>query len=88
MNVAAGSMSATVGSGSLALTTAAGATSITSSLSNNFTAGTMNSLLSPINQIGITTIGCCVAGVPGPIAPSIDYITGQPILGISTILVG
>lgn len=88
LNVGAGSLSATVGAGALALTASAGPVSITSSLTNSFTAGIMNILNAPINKIGVAVVGFGVAGVPGPPSPHIDYLTGIPILGISTFIVG
>jgi hypothetical protein len=88
ISVGAGSLAASVGAGSLALIASGGPVSVNSSLSNSFTAGVSNQLLAPLNQIGAVPIGACVAGIPGPVAPYIDYITGQPAIGISTILVG
>jgi hypothetical protein len=88
INVGAGSFSATVGAGALSLTAGGGPVSVTSSLTNTFTAGTMNMLTAPVNKIGATTVGFGVAGIPGPPAPHRDYITGLPIMGIPTLFVG
>jgi hypothetical protein len=88
VNVGAGSFSATVGTGALSLTAGAGPISIISSLTNNLTAGVMNMLTAPMNKIGITSVGCAVAGIPGPPAPYLDPITGLPAMGIPTILIG
>jgi hypothetical protein len=88
MSVGVGSMSATVGAGALSLTASGGPLSVTSSLTNTITGGTMNSLIAPINKIGATTVGFCVAGIPGPPGPYLDPITGMPAFGLPTIPVG
>jgi len=87
-SVAAGAWSATVGSGSLALSCGAGPISMTSSLTNTLTAGVMNSLSASLNKIGIPAVGFAVAGVPGPPGPHLDFVTGLPIFGLPTIIVG
>ncbi len=86
--VGAGSFSATVGSGPLALSASAGPISLSSSTINTVSAATMNTFTAPVTKIGSLVVGCCVAGIPGPGGPHLDYITGLPILGVPTILVG
>jgi hypothetical protein len=44
--------------------------------------------MSPITKIGMTVVGCVVTGVPGPPTPAIDYLTGLPLLGMPTVLIG
>ncbi len=96
-SVAAGSMSNTVGAGvysvnvtagSISLNCAAGPVSLNSSLTNTITAGVSNIIKAPFTQIGLTAVGFAVAGVPGPPAPALDYLTGLPLLGIPTINIG
>lgn len=86
--VGAGSMSATVGAGSLSLTCGGGPVSITSGLINSITAATMNVLTAPFHKIGASVAGFCMAGIPGPPGPMIDYLLGIPHLGIPTIIIG
>lgn len=86
--VGAGNLTATVGAGNLALTAAAGAATYTAGITNSFIAAAVNNLLAPVTKIGVSTVGAAVAGVPGPPSPHIDYVTGLPILGIPTILIG
>lgn len=86
--VGAGSFSATVGAGALSLTAAGGPVSITSGLMNSITAATMNVLTAPFHKIGASVAGFCMAGIPGPPGPMIDYLLGIPHLGIPTIIIG
>lgn len=86
--VGAGSWSATVGAGALSLTAAGGPVSITSGLMNSITAATMNVLTAPFHKIGASVAGFCMAGIPGPPGPMIDYLLGIPHLGIPTIIIG
>jgi hypothetical protein len=86
--VGAGSFSATVGAGALSLTAAGGPVSITSGLINSITAATMNVLTAPMHKIGASVAGFCMAGIPGPPGPMIDYLLGIPHLGIPTIIIG
>ena len=88
MTVGAGSFSATVGAGALSLTAAGGPVSITSGLMNSITAATMNVLTAPFHKIGASVAGFCMAGIPGPPGPMIDYLLGIPHLGIPTIIIG
>lgn len=88
MTVGVGSMSATVGSGALTLTCAAGPATLASALVTSVLSTTMNNLSAPFTKIGATTVGFAVAGVPGPPAPHLDYITGIPILGVPTVAIG
>lgn len=85
---ATGTLSATVGAGSLSLSCGGGPVSITSGLINSITAATMNVISAPFNKIGAATVGFAVAGIPGPGAPHIDYLTGIPILGVPTLAIG
>jgi len=88
MSVGAGNLAATVGVGNLALTASAGALALTSSLSASLTAGVNASINAPTTKIGLIIVGGAVAGIPGPPAPHLDYITGLPILGLPTITLG
>jgi hypothetical protein len=88
VSVGAGSFSATVGAGPLALSAAAGPLSLNSSTTNTVTAAVMNIFTAPVTKIGAVVVGCGVAGIPGPPGPHIDYITGLPIFGVPTLLVG
>ena len=88
MSVGAGNMSATVGAGNLSLTAGAGATTLFSGVSTTVGSTVITNIMSPITKIGLTTVGCVVAGIPGPPGPHIDYLTGLPLLGIPTVLIG
>ncbi len=88
LTVGAGTLSATVGAGSLSLTCGGGPVSITSGLINSITAATMNQLTAPFNKIGASVAGFCMAGIPGPPGPMIDYLLGIPHLGVPTIIIG
>lgn len=88
MNVGAGNLGVTCGSGNLALTAAAGPAAITSSLTATITAGTSTFITSPFTKIGTVSVGGAVAGIPGPPSPHFDYITGLPIMGIPTVVIG
>lgn len=88
LTVGAGNFAATVGAGALALTAGAGPIAATSAIMITLTAGAMISHLAPINKIGASVAGFSVAGLPGPPAPHFDYLTGIPILGVPTVLIG
>lgn len=87
-SVGAGSLSATVGSGALSLTASAGPVSISTSTVLSMVASTMASIAAPFVKIGTTGVGFAVAGIPGPPAVALDYMTGLPLLGIPTIQIG
>lgn len=86
--VGAGAWSATCGAGPLALTAGAGPMSLTTSLLASVTAGTIIALTTPITKIGASVAGFAVAGIPGPPGPHLDYLTGIPILGVPTVIIG
>lgn len=88
MSVGAGNMAATVGAGNLALTASAGALALTTSLAATITAGVNASINAPTTKIGLAVVGFAVAGIPGPPAPFLDYITGIPVMGVPTITLG
>ena len=88
LTVGAGNLTATVGSGALVLSTGAGPVTINSALLATISATTVISHTAPINKIGVSVAGYAVAGIPGPPAPHLDYVTGIPVLGIPTVLIG
>jgi hypothetical protein len=87
-SVITGSIGITVGTGSLALSCAGGPTSISSSVTTTITSGVSTVINSPTTKIGASVAGFAVAGVVGPPGPHIDYVTGLPILGIPTMVIG
>jgi len=84
---AAGAIGITNGLGALALAASAGPISLSSTTAVTLT-GLVTAITSPVTSIGIAKVGVAVAGIPGPNAPHLDYLTGIPILGIPTIAVG
>jgi len=86
--VGAGNLSMTVGAGSLSLSTGGGSSSIQSAIMTNVTSGAVTNITSPLVRIGMVGSFGSVSGIPGPPGPHIDYVTGVPIMGMSTILVG
>lgn len=95
--VGAGNLSATIGAGNLALATgagsaslvtAAGSASVASSVNTNVVAGAVANVTAPVVKVGAAIVGSAVAGVPGPPAPHFDYITGLPLRGVPTVLIG
>ena len=81
-------LTATVGAGNLALSAGAGTASMTGGVSASLNSGVIASIGAPVTKIGLSTVGCVVAGVPGPPSPAFDYVTGLPLLGQATVLVG
>lgn len=88
LSVGTGSFSASVGSGSLSLTCAAGPVSISSSLVASISAATAINLQAPFVKIGNVGSAFAVGGIPGPPAPMLDYLTGLPLRGCSTVQIG
>jgi hypothetical protein len=88
--VGAGSYSISVGTGSLSITAGAAPVTVSSAVLVNISSTVMSSLTAPVVKIGnpALVVGGAVAGIPGPPSPHLDYITGIPILGIGTILIG
>ena len=98
ITVGTGAISATTASGAVTMSTAAGAMSlsaaagaftITSGLALNLTAGASCIVTAPTILLGGPSAVLGVArGVPTypPGAPTLDYITGLPLLGSATIL--
>jgi hypothetical protein len=88
-NVGAGNLSATVGSGNLSLTCAAGAASLIGGPTVDMISSGIASITAPLVRIGPTaSVGFAVAGIPGPPSVAMDYITGLPLQGQSTIMIG
>lgn len=92
VSVGAGAISITTGSGAIAITTgagamslaASGAVSITAGLAMNLSAATLISLASPQVLVGgpSAALGVCRgATMMPPGSPSLDYITGLPLMG-------
>jgi hypothetical protein len=84
----AGAVTLSTGAGAMSLTAGAGAMSLTSGLAMNLTAGLAISLLAP--QIlfgGPAAVLGVVRGLPAmpPGAPSLDYITGLPLMGSALV---
>jgi hypothetical protein len=88
MNVGTGNLTANVGAGNLALTAGGGPVTITSGITTTLVAGTVAQIASPITKIGVAVVGSAVAGVPGPPAPHLDFLTGLPLLGVPTVTLG
>ncbi len=88
MKVDAGNMEISVGAGNLSISNNAGPISINSSLSISLTAVANVSINAPSVKIGAAAVGFAVAGIPGPMTPAIDYVTGIPLLGIPTVTLG
>ncbi len=83
-----GNMSATVGSGNLSLSCLGGPISMSSGVTTTIMSSTSNLFSAPVTSIGLATVGFAVAGLPGPAAPAIDYVTGLPLVGIPTLSIG
>jgi len=88
MTVGAGNLTATVGAGNLALSAGAGTATVTGGVSATVASSALVNIASPVTKIGLSSVGNVVAGVPGPPSPHLDYVTGLPILGIPTVLIG
>lgn len=98
ITVGTGAISITTASGAVALSTAAGAISIaagagavaiTAGLALTLTAGATCMILSPIIMLGgPTAVLGVVRGIPAfpPGMPTLDYITGLPLLGSALVL--
>jgi hypothetical protein len=86
--VGTGNMTATVGTGNLVLTAGGGSMTMTSGIVANFVASAVASLTAPLCKVGPIGVGYAVAGAPGPPSPALDYITGLPLFGQPTVLVG
>lgn len=88
LTVGAGNMTATVGAGNLALSAGAGTATMTGGVAATVSSGTVINLAAPVTKIGLSVIGNVVAGAPGPPSVALDYITGLPLLGQPTVLIG
>lgn len=88
MTVGAGNMTATVGAGNLALSAGAGTSTMTGGVSATLASGVVANIAAPVTKIGLSVVGCVVAGIPGPPAPYLDPITGLPATGVPTVLIG
>ncbi len=88
MTVGAGNLTASVGAGNLALSAGAGTASITGGVSASLNSGVIASIGAPVTKIGTSVVGCVVAGIPGPGGPHLDFVTGLPIFGVPTVLIG
>jgi hypothetical protein len=92
ISVGTGNMTVAVGAGNLSLTTAAGSATLASTTVTTVAAGTSAQIVAPIVKIGATPgpvgIGNAVAGIPGPPAIHLDYVTGLPLRGLPTIFLG
>lgn len=88
-STAAGAVSLSTASGALSLAAAAGAVAITAGLALTLTAGATTMIVSPIIMLGgPTAVLGVVRGIPTypPGTPTLDYITGLPLLGAATVL--
>jgi hypothetical protein len=88
MNVGTGNLAASVAAGNLALSAGAGNVSMAAGVTATMAAGSVAAIASPITKIGLTAVGFAVAGIPGPLSPHLDYVTGLPLLGIPTVSLG
>lgn len=88
MTVGAGNLTASVGAGNLALSAGAGTASVTGGVSASLSSGVIASVAAPVVKLGLSSVGVVVAGLPGPPGPTLDYVTGLPLLGIPTVLIG
>jgi hypothetical protein len=68
--------------------TAGAASTSSAGTSNTLSAGVVATVAAPLVKIGGVTTGGVVIGVPGPPGPFHDYITGLPVLGCPTVLIG
>lgn len=88
LTTGAGAVSISTGAGAVSITAGAGAISLTAGLALNLTAGLAASILAP--QIlfgGPAAVLGVVRGLPSlpPGAPTLDYITGLPLLGSALV---
>jgi len=83
-----GNVSISAGAGNASFAAGAGAASVTAGAAASLVGGTVANVTAPLVKIGTVPVGVCVAGVPGPPGPHLDYVTGLPIRGIPTIAVG
>ena len=89
--VGIGNYTVGVGLGNLSLATTGGAATLASTIVTTVSSAGVTKIAAPLVQIGGTAsvpIGGAVIGVPGPVAPHLDYITGLPIRGIGNVLMG
>jgi hypothetical protein len=96
VNVGAGALSLTTASGALSLTAGAGAVSMSSGAAMSITAGAALAITAPVGcmitstniQLGGPTgvLGVC-RGVPSlpPGTPTLDFVTGLPLLGSAMV---
>lgn len=82
----AGGAHTTVAGG--AMTSSAGAAHTTIAGGTNMMVGAIAMIKAPVVNLGMTVVGCAVTGMPGPPIPARDYITGIPLMGLPTILMG
>lgn len=88
LTTAAGAVTLSTAAGAMSLAAGAGAVSITAGLALNLTASTAIVATAPLVQIGgLTAVLGVVRGVPSlpPGTPSLDPITGTPLLGSATV---
>lgn len=88
LSVAAGTLNISNASGSLSINAAAGPITLNSSITTTINSGVSTVINTPTTKIGVSVSGNAVAGIPGPPIPHLDYITGIPILGIPTVVIG
>jgi hypothetical protein len=88
LNAAAGAIGITAGAGAVSITAGAGAVSITAGLAVTITSPVMVSLLSTQVLLGGPPAVLGVArGIPmmPPGAPSLDWVTGRPLMGSALV---
>ena len=77
----------TMTAGAAVSTVAAGAvTSVAGGV--NTMMGTVAAVQAPVVKVGLSVVGCIMAGIPGPPSFAVDYVTGLPLLGMPTALIG
>ncbi len=89
MTTASGAVTLSTGAGAMTVSAGGGAVAITAGLALNLTAATVCSITAPLIQLGGPAAIYGVArGTPmmPPGSPSLDWVTGQPLQGCTTIL--
>lgn len=89
IGTSAGAVSLSTASGAMSLSAAAGAVTITAGLALTLSSGATAMITAPTVMLGgPTAVLGVVRGVPTypPGAPSLDFLTGLPLLGAATVL--
>jgi hypothetical protein len=87
VSVTSGGATAITSGGAITMN-ATGAISSLAAGVNMMASGSMALVQAPMVKIGMSVVGNVVTGVMGPPIPSLDYITGIPLMGMPTCLIG